>query len=540
VLSLSIGTGPAYADPGHYRTADQIRADLNFPEALRSKPLPTGKVKIGIMDTGFTGLEEWLAANPEEAAKTHIFGGLNAAQAVMETRHGFDAYRVIREMAPNAEIHIYRLYNMQMVPAGIETLSEKGVSIISLSVGWVYLYPQMHPDWDKRFDLWAKTANDHEVFVVMAAGNHGKETHSFAFLDLDADGVADIKMGDTHVSSVPVFDPNEQASVTVFSEWLQNGSPPYEVVLIDGNEKVISQTKSESDGVAKLSLPSDSSKYWIQIHSTDLPMGAPMVLWVDNAPGASQFYNGEDSVPYQNRFVSPFFLVAGAYWTMDGDMRSMPNSSFGEDMYGERLPHVLGPGAMQLQDGSKLSGTSVAAPVLASLYAPLSRSYNLKQVVEATSGFSRLKDNDTNEDRTRFGVPDFSRLLPGGAARMFGTPSVSNFRAQTIEDGTVVAFDLNQCCMEGMSVSAIMVAVTQAGGGAWGQALGTDNKPVIVRGPWEKPSAGRAKGLSLGGLFETGSLSPGEYSVQTFLHYKAWPANTVQVGEIGNVVFTVE
>ncbi|MEQ8747048.1 hypothetical protein [Pyruvatibacter sp.] len=35
----------------------------------------------------------------------------------MDTRHGFGAYRAIREMAPNAEIHIFRLYNMQMVAA---------------------------------------------------------------------------------------------------------------------------------------------------------------------------------------------------------------------------------------------------------------------------------------------------------------------------------------------------------------------------------------------------------------------------------------
>lgn len=531
----------ASAQSGVYKTSEQIRADLNFPEQFQGGPRHAQSTRIAIMDTGFIGLADWLASHPEEAEKTHIFGdSLDIAESVMPTRHGFDAYRVMRELAPYADIHIYKLYNLNMIPAGFAAMREKGVSVVSLSVGWRHLYPMMNKQWDDYFETWVEAANDNEIFVVMAAGNHGDDTHSLVFIDGNKDGMADIRLGGDPSPYFPVFKPEGQSiDVTVYTEWHESDPPAFEVVLVDEDQEIIGRAASKADGVANVPVPAEGERYWAQIHSTELTVGAPIVIVAEGASGSSRYYNGEDSVPYQARFESPFFAVAGAYWNIDGTLKPLEMSSRGRDIYGDVLPHVLGPGTILLEDGTKLSGTSVAAPALAALYAPLSRNYSLKELIAATSDFSRLEESEDIAEYTRYGVPDFSKLLPGGATRVFGSPEVTGFQTHTKDGRFGVAFELDQCCMNGMSVRAILVAVTADGNGGWKPYRDEQNKPVIVRGEWEKPYNGKAEDFMLGGIFEQDVLPPGDYSVQAYLHYKAWPTKPMQVAWPGDVTFTV-
>ncbi|MEN6638483.1 MAG: ankyrin repeat domain-containing protein [Smithella sp.] len=87
---------------------------LGFPDMLINSPLIASgwqSVRIGILDTGYKGLKEWLATHPEEASRTHFAHDTSGDKSP----HGFVIYRLIRKMNPDApgDLSQFHLLNVR-------------------------------------------------------------------------------------------------------------------------------------------------------------------------------------------------------------------------------------------------------------------------------------------------------------------------------------------------------------------------------------------------------------------------------------------
>lgn len=156
-------------------TVPEARDLMGYPPSARERVLGGLEgIKVAILDNGFAGLEEWLKANPKEAKLTKAIKLLPGNTGT----HGFNVYRVARQVLGDAEIYLYDFPAMQSdVPGMIADMKSRGIQIVNASFGWSD-YP-INRRVSPIVASLHNTAFKEELFFFFSSGNDGARVHSF-------------------------------------------------------------------------------------------------------------------------------------------------------------------------------------------------------------------------------------------------------------------------------------------------------------------------------------------------------------------------
>ena len=428
------------------------------PTLMASGGNEYAKVRIGIVDEGFRGLDAWLAGHPAEQGTTKP-PSTAVVDPDSESDHGYWVYRVMRALATNAELLLFRTDGTQgSIYSALTEAAMRGVVIVNQSLERtdIPVVARDDPGTSKVLALLRQS----EMFLFAAAGNDRLGTHTWVSADQDANGYVDFfvqrPQAEVAVDEAPVWLKIGRNEVQ-FS-WDVSAYPDarYELELRSEDGKLLASrapgASEQATGALRLVyLASVLDIATVRVRQTAGPArGVLMRLSVD--VGLGLYLNGLQSIPNHLLRDSPFLVTVGSFGvTANAKLSPSGFSNFGVRPDGAVAPDVLGPGQL-LIDGRVRQGTSFATPFLAAIYS-LSPGYNIKNLIARSAGYARLDSTAPIWERSRWGVPDQFRVYGSTSLRpnVIGPTTVENVTHERIGDDLVVRFTVTRCCMEAMT-----------------------------------------------------------------------------------------
>lgn len=490
---------PAKVPPAPSGVPDLAKGPLTIADARKAVGYP-GKygagaqsLKVAIIDAGFAGLRDWLVdgggGKSYERDATFIRTELKS-----DSNHGFKVYRVMRQVLPDAKIYVYE------VPLGrafrrsidyVEDMNRLGVTFVNLSIsGGRNPYDSPKADYVD----FGKALVENGVYAMVTPGNTGHEYHTFEAVPA-FDGRS-IEIAPVKGRNVGVFGFDAKAS-TVRLYWpTKPGDPELALAFyqrIDGKMTVLGEARTNgglleyvgSDGTvtgtAKVPegtiavtpgklLEGREGRIFTFIRVNGDPAafkGRRMTIWADRGLNVGGRPNGLGSISQSARINSPNLIVVGSFGRNEyGEIAPSYFSSHGWGLDGtEALPHVIGPGSLEMPEGDIIHGTSFASPFVTAVLAGLSwRVMNPKNVAEKVSSHSLLFDGNAGSVSSRWGVPDAGLMLqPGRLMEILGTDRIEDVAHRFEGDDIVVTGRITRCCMEGIRAELLAIVAEVTG-----------------------------------------------------------------------------
>lgn len=483
IAAWTIACAPAFAQAPQPKTTPltipEARAMMGYPERNRHHLLGgLSDSKVAILDTGFDGLDAWLKANPKEAALTKII------TAQKPGTHGFDVYRIARQVLGDAEIFLYdwNAFNIQdpsATTAVIADMKGRGVQIVNASFGnLAFPFNRNIPEVNQIIGPLINAITEAELFVFFSSGNSADDVHSFAAKAAGFEyRVPELMVAPEGGNGTPNMIPIRPRSGKIVADFYWDTSvakdPPFQIqahrkngesfalVTGMGNEQILTTFDGQSEKVEKkeallfgslrLALSGlGAEEVLISIRkriggSQDMPMRLFVQQGLVLRP-----LNGRESVTVYPTFESPFTVSIGAIGR-GSDGKGVPTyfSSWGTTRDGQTVPHIFGPGQFTI-DGKVTQGTSLAAPFVTSMLV-LANGYNPKNILERVSDFERLSPSVPADQRSRWGMPSLEKLFPVHLKRIIGQTKAEDWSHRVDDKGLHLNATFTRCCMEGMT-----------------------------------------------------------------------------------------
>ncbi|MBZ5703126.1 MAG: S8 family serine peptidase [Acidobacteriia bacterium] len=443
--------------------------------------IPGGK--LGIVDMGFRGIKEWLAAHPEEA-KLVTYHALDPSKGEPELTdantvdHGYWVYRVTRAVLPGVPIHLYATSGDDVASAlepVVDGSARDGVVVFNMSLG---LSSECQLDEEKE-DEFSKDLRlalvQREAFLFISAGNSRANTHTWVSADSNGNGYVDFRSA-TEAARHAGSD-MDGARVTVtpgnnrfYFSWDARRHPQddyaLELVARDGKPLATARREAKDAPGACVILDyqtDEESPATLRVKrlagdASGTLMRVTVDGYVDSA-GRADFNGLQTALAYEFR-ENPFVIFVGAFGkTAGGKFAPSYFSDIGRTEDGRLVPDVMGPGQL-LIDGHEENGTSFASPFLTALYATRV-GYNLKNLVERTAGFERFAAGVAAFERGRLGIPDAQKVTQELAA-ITGPTKVENVSHKVEGSDLVLRYSISRCCMQSLVWYAAVVLLDGA------------------------------------------------------------------------------
>ena len=228
-------------------------------------------VRVAVIDPAFGSPEEALAdlGEPLRVRSFRADGSLGNG-----SRHGVRAARIVRQLAPRAELLLLAFSSTSELAAAVEYAIEEDVDVISFSVGFVHNGPG---DGSGRVNAIVDRATEAGVLWTTAAGNWAEQHWSGLFSDGDGDGVHEF--GPDRVLNGRDFTAGDliSASLRWDDEWDATCSD-YDLELVGPDGSLVQASRRIQDC-------DDDPLEWLGVLATvDGRYSARIVL----APGASE------------------------------------------------------------------------------------------------------------------------------------------------------------------------------------------------------------------------------------------------------------
>jgi hypothetical protein len=431
--------------------------------------IPGGK--LGIVDLGFRGIKEWLAAHPEEA-KLVTYHPLDPSKGDPELTdaktvdHGYWVYRVTRAVLPGVPIQLYATSGdnvASVLDLVVQGSARDGVVVFNMSLG---LESECQLDEVKEDELSQDlrlALVQREAFLFISAGNSRSSTHTWVSADSNDNSYVDFRSAseatrnagsDMDGARVMVAPGNNR----FYFSWDARRHPQddYALELVAGDGKLLATAHREAKDPpgACVILDYDAERRDpAMLRVKRLAGAASGTLMRVNAYGqvaTTQMpdFNGlQTALAYAFR-ENPFVIFVGAFGkTAGGKFAPSDFSDIGRTEDGRLVPDVLGPGQL-LIDGHEEDGTSFASPFLTALYATRV-GYNLKNLVERTAGFERFAPGVAPFERGRLGIPDAQKVTQELAA-ITGPTKVENVSHKVEGNDLVLRYSISRCCMQSL------------------------------------------------------------------------------------------
>ena len=211
----------------------------------------TGRgVKVGVIDIGFVGVPslqdrgELPQVFYRDFSREGIFERGSLSEDAMV--HGSACAEIVHDIAPDAEIHLYKVGNFVNLENAKDAAIQEGLDIVTVSLGW---------DFARGFGdgtgIACEIVDDafqNNVLWVNAAGNEAKRKISAQLSDPDDDGFHNFDGGNETVGLKNVRVGDEVTAVLTWNEWPKT-SHDYDLLLVkigaDGTAEIIERADTK-------------------------------------------------------------------------------------------------------------------------------------------------------------------------------------------------------------------------------------------------------------------------------------------------------
>ena len=211
-------------------------------------------IKVGVIDLGFDGVPSLQNQGelPNVSYRDFTSGGIST-----ETEHGSACAEIVHDVAPNAEIYLYKVGNLVSLENAKDAAIHEGVDIVTVSLGWSW--GTGFGDGTGRACEIVDDAYQNNVLWVNSAGNYARRQVSALLSDQDGDGYHDfeendevVNLKDRQTGNLFLKAGDEVEAVLTWNEWPLT-SHDYDLLLV----------KVEADGSAEIVERADTR----QLHS---------------------------------------------------------------------------------------------------------------------------------------------------------------------------------------------------------------------------------------------------------------------------------
>ncbi|MBN1940504.1 MAG: S8 family serine peptidase [Candidatus Aminicenantes bacterium] len=178
-------------------------------------PFHVYPVKIGILDIGFSGYQNLLGTDLPDKVETKSFRQDKDLEA--GEPHGAACAEIVHDMAPGAALFLANFDTDVEMYQAIEWFDQKGVDVVSCSVGWYNAGPG---DGTGPLCDVVDEASDRGLVWAASAGNNADSHWDGEFTDRDNDGIHEFAPGDEILS----FNVRGGETIGVFLNWKDWGT----------------------------------------------------------------------------------------------------------------------------------------------------------------------------------------------------------------------------------------------------------------------------------------------------------------------------
>ena len=447
---------------------------LGFSDMLINNPLVASggqSVRIGILDTGYKGLKEWLATHPEEASRTHFAHDTSGDKSP----HGFVIYRLIRKMIPDAQIYI----GYPFMGSHIRWLVKNEVGYATLSVGFPMWHDPNLTTLDADSRKFRRDLDKSGIYLFAATGNTRDQTHTVSAPREGSGGWLELTPGAPgDLSQFHLLNVQAGQRLALYiggNTWevphgleaellTRRGKelipvPGIERIRPDGFDRA-GQAQKAPGALVFIGLPEQNARIALRIRTTGLrPEERPRLkIRIVHAAGATGYQaNGEESAGVPSTILSPNIISVGSFGRDPQTGLALPSefSAIAKGRDGQ-YPHILGPGEI-IFDNEVHQGTSYATPILA-VMASLRGDISTKSLMRLISTQEGWAPGVDDRLKGRWGIPSLERLVtPKHWSKELPPvnqpPEVSGFRYQRNKSGELIfSFQARKALTKGMGL----------------------------------------------------------------------------------------
>lgn len=285
--------------------------------------------------------------------------------------HGWACAEVVRDMAPEAEVHLVRVNSLTAYENAVDWAIREGIDVISMSLSY---YNQSFYDGTGPQGELVERLDAAGVLMVTSAGNNAAQHWAGSFLDVDHDGRMD---GDGDNGLFAWLDPG---SATIYVNWDQwgddCGTTDLAATLYDERGWVVARADTPQQADDEACEPYERlrgtivTSGWYRVEVEARGPTAGLGVDVLNRDGAMAPLVSEGSVTDPATHPRAFAVAAvRASDYVDGTVEGF--SSWGPNHRGVPRPDIAGPDGLTTDTYGPIGffGTSASTPAVAGLVA---------------------------------------------------------------------------------------------------------------------------------------------------------------------------
>ncbi len=399
------------------------------------------EVKVGVIDVGFVGVPSLQNRGELPALSYRDFTGEGI---FTETEHGSACAEIVYDIAPNAEIVLYKVSGMVSLENAKDAAIQDGMDIVTVSLGWDFargfgdgtgIACEIVDDAFQNNVLWVNAAgNEAQSKIIAELNPDGDGFHNF-----DADDRI-VKLKNRQTGDLYLSTGDKVTAVLTWNEWPLT-SHDYDLLLAKIRTDGTSEVVALADTKQRQSEPFEGLEYEIRDSGTyglaiwrapDAKVTEFKLLSTTHDLDGPVSTSGSLSIPGDARGALTVGAMHHREWRT-GPIAAY--SSRGPTVDGRTKPDLVGPaGVLTISYGeSGYHGTSAATPHVAGAAALLKSSdpvhYNAQNLYDALVQ-STVDMGDRGPDNVYgHGRLDLSLVPPIGKPAMELSRDVLDFGA---------------------------------------------------------------------------------------------------------------
>ncbi len=320
-------------------------------------------IRVGVLDLGFASLSRLLGREIPADTRWRSFFHSPAGEGDLTgggDAHGTACAEIVHDVAPGARLYLANAYSTVEMAEAVDWMREEGVSVISHSVGWFF----GPGDGTGVVSTIARSAAEHGILWVNAAGNQAQSYWQGDFVDSDGDAWNEFAPGDEAIDYAAGEGGDEFEFVLTWDRWPFSTDLSFAIeiwedgILEATSADVYDQSWPYAYQDVSYERRSADAQVQVRIKRTRGEGDARLRLFrLDGDP------IGDHGVPAGSVVMpadAPPVLSVGAYRAGAGFAEEF--SSRGPTQAGAPKPELCGPDVVQTATFPVFGGTSAAAP----------------------------------------------------------------------------------------------------------------------------------------------------------------------------------
>jgi hypothetical protein len=365
---ISVARVPTRAKPVDigYGSIISQSVGLTGADALQGIGFAGGGVKVAVVDLGFIGLTDAIAAGELPPGTVRLKGNQTGIDIETGTEHGVGVAEHVMDMAPGAELYCILVDDEVDLQNAADYMRDNGIRVANHSVGWVNA--SYYDDTGPLTGIINDSHDDDGVFWAVSAGNDALRHWRGAWNDPDEDGLYNFSGSDEGMDLSGSY-----STAYIFLNWDQYGNSltDLDLYIYDKDDVLVASGTGAQTGNqdpqewAGFSYNTSRAPYRIEIEHYSGPT-ADLDITI-----FSFYHNLEYPVP-GNALMEPAdahgAFTVGAVYQGDYNLPDPPPeyfSSHGPTNDGRPKPDITAPdGTSSLAYGASY-GTSFSSPTTA-------------------------------------------------------------------------------------------------------------------------------------------------------------------------------